>query len=127
MEVVALASFTMVDRKQVTNQLLASHRCLDLEMPAGCEMESIFFANETGFSTQFSRLADIRPPLESAMPPVQLRPASRAGLMSMDAGRHRMAVVRPDSRGTAGESREHEDRTERGKKNGSHDVVILFA
>jgi hypothetical protein len=35
-----------------------------------------------------------------------------------------MAVVRLDSRGTAGERREHDDRTERGKKNGSHDIVF---
>jgi hypothetical protein len=35
-----------------------------------------------------------------------------------------MAAVRSDSRGTAGESREHDDRAERGKKNGSHDFVF---
>ena len=35
-----------------------------------------------------------------------------------------MAVVRPDRSRAAGKGREHEDGTERGKKNGSHNWMI---
>ena len=38
----------------------------------------------------------------------------------MHAGRDRAAVVRPDSGGTAGKSREQENGAECGKENGSH-------
>jgi hypothetical protein len=42
------------------------------------------------------------------------------GLVRVNAGRHRVAIIRLDRGGTAGESREHDDGAECGKKNGSH-------
>jgi hypothetical protein len=42
------------------------------------------------------------------------------GLVRVNAGRHPVAIIRLDRGGTAGESREHDDGAECGKKNGSH-------
>jgi hypothetical protein len=84
----APAGFTVPNKEQVTNHFGRAHSCLALEMPDRREMKRIFRAKRRKF--------------------FGLR------LVRMHAGRDRMATVRLDRSGTAGNSREYQDGAEYG-------------
>ena len=97
-------------------------------MPAAHEMESIFSRQQAEAVPGTAAWLAVSPwshlDRRAAVP--RPAPAPRRALVCVHAGCHRMAIVRADRGRAAGKSREHEDGTERGKKNGSHSLILVY-
>ena len=95
-------------------------------------MKSLFSpANtaETSEDASSFRWTGWNPGTAAAEPVARTRacPGSRDSLASMDARRHRMALIRPHRRRATAKRGQDKNCTEHGKKNGSHKVCFAFS
>jgi hypothetical protein len=82
-----------------------------------------FFSRRQEQADKISRRREIGLLLRKWQPPPK---AANLGLVGVDAGRDRVAVIRPDRGRATGKRREHDHGAEDGKKNGSHSLILVF-